>query len=86
MVRFTEITDQTIVTLAKTVASSNFFGRTLSPLINTEMKGGDFPVMLHQFRRAIEVQIVRGNAMLKMSRLHYVRRKSEEAKETLELA
>ena len=37
--------------------------------------------MLQQFRRAIGVQIVRGNAMLKMSRLNYVRGTPQEAKE-----
>ena len=37
--------------------------------------------MLQQFRRAVGVQIVRGNAMLKMPRLHYVRGTPQEAKE-----
>ena len=37
-------------------------------IINTEKKGGTLLIMLQQFRRAIGVQIVRGNAVLKMSR------------------
>ena len=37
--------------------------------------------MLQQFRRAIGVQIVRGNTMLKMSTLHYVRETPQQAKE-----
>ena len=61
--------ERTITTLPKEATASNF-GRTLSPLINTERKGGTFPIMLQQFRRAIGVQVVRGNAMLKISRLH----------------
>ena len=65
--------------LAREAASSDF-GRTLSPLINTEKKGGAFPMLLQQFRRAVAVGIVRGNALLKMSRLHYVRNTAEEAR------
>ena len=70
---------KTLVTLAKEAAASDF-GRTISPLINTEKKGGAIPIMLQQFRRAIGVTIVRGNALLKMSRLHYVRGTPQEAK------
>ena len=61
--------EKTLVVLAKEAAASDF-GRTLSPLVNTEKKGGAFPMLLQQFRRAIAVSIVRGNAALKMSRLH----------------
>ncbi|EJK65266.1 hypothetical protein THAOC_13894, partial [Thalassiosira oceanica] len=51
----------------------------ISPLVNNDRKGGAFPIMLHQFRRAIGVAIVRGNAQHKLSRLHYVRATPEEA-------
>ena len=73
--------EKTLVVLAKEAAASDF-GRTLSPLANTEKKGGAFPMLLQQFRRAIAVSIVRGNAALKMSRLHYVRGTPQEAKQT----
>ena len=53
-----------MVILAREAALSDF-GRTLSPLINTEKKGGAFPMLLQQFRRAVAVGIVRGNALLK---------------------
>ena len=52
---------------------------TISPLINTDRKGGAFPIMLQQFKRAIGVAIVRGNAKHKLGRLHYVRATPEEA-------
>ena len=55
---------------------------TISPLVNTDRKGGAYPIMLQQFRRAIGVAIVRGNAMLKLSRLHYVRATAAEAAAT----
>ena len=67
--------------MAKEAAASDF-ERTRSPLVNTEKKGGAFPMLLQQFRRAIAVNIVRGNASLKMTRLHYVRGSPEEAKDT----
>ena len=44
-----------------------------------DRKGGAFPIMLHQFRRAVGVAIVRGNAQHKLGRLHYVRATPEEA-------
>ena len=37
-------------------------GLRISQLVNTDRKGGAFPIMLQQFRRAIGVAIVRGNA------------------------
>ena len=55
---------------------------TISPLVNTNRKGGVYPVMLQQFKRAIGVAIIRRNAMLKLSRLHYVRATPEEAAAT----
>ena len=71
--------EKVLAILAREAASSDF-GRTLSPLINTKKKGGAFPMLLQQFRRAVAVGIVRGNALLKMSRLHYVRNTAEEAR------
>ena len=54
-------------------------GLTISPLVNTDRKGGAFPIMLQQFKRAISVAIVRGNAKHKLGRLHYVRATAAEA-------
>ena len=68
-------------TLAREVASGDH-GMTILPLVNTDMKGGAFPIMLKQFRRAIGVAIVRGNANLKLAHLHYVRATAEEAAAT----
>jgi len=67
-----------IRTLAKHAAAGDD-GMTISPLINTDRKGGAFPIMLQQFKRAIGVAIVRGNAKHKLGRLHYVRATPEEA-------
>ena len=60
-------------------AASGENGMSVSPLINSDRKGGALPIMLQQFRRAIGVCIVRGQAKLKLSRLHYVRETVAEA-------
>ncbi len=51
----------------------------ISPLVNLDRKGGAYQIMLQQFRRAIWVAIVRGNAKHKLGRLHYVCKSIEEA-------
>ena len=51
----------------------------VSPLVNSNRKGGAFPIMQQQFRRAIGVAIVRGHALHKLARLHYVRATPREA-------
>jgi len=43
---------------------------TISALVNTDRKGGAFPIMLQQFKRAIGVAIVRGQAKDKMAGMH----------------
>ncbi len=48
-------------------ASSGDDGLKISPLINTDRKGGALPIMLQQFRRAIRVPIVSGNAKHKLT-------------------
>ena len=48
---------------------------TISPPVNTDRKGGAYAIVLQQFRRAIGVGIVRGQAKHKLARLHYVRGK-----------
>ena len=70
--------DRIIRQLARKAAAGDH-GLRISPLVNNDRKGGAFPIMLHQFRRAIGVAIVRGNAQHKLSRLHYVRATPEEA-------
>ena len=57
-------------------------GLTISPLVNTDRKGGAYPIMLQQFKRAIGVTIVSGNARHKLGRLHYVRSIADEAAHT----
>ena len=54
---------------------------SISPLVNTDRKGGSFPIMLQQFGRTIAIAgagIVRVNAKHKLGRLHYVRATAEE--------
>ena len=63
--------DNIIYTLAREAASGEN-GMTVSPLINADRKGGAFPIMLQQFRRAIGISIIRGQAKLRLSRLHYM--------------
>jgi hypothetical protein len=51
----------------------------ISPLVNLDRKGGAHQIMLQQFRRAIGVVIVQGNAKHTLGRLHYVHESMEEA-------
>ena len=60
-------------------AAAGMNGMSVCPLVNTNRKGGVFPIMLQQFRRAVGVVIVRGNTNHKPGRLHYVRGTAEEA-------
>ena len=52
---------------------------TISPFVNTDIKGGAYPIMLQQFNRAIGVAIVRDNTKHKPARLHYEQSTAEEA-------
>ena len=70
--------DKIIRQLARKAAAGDH-GLRISPLVNNDRKGGAFPIMLQQFRRAVGVAIVRGNAQHKLGRLHYVRATPEEA-------
>jgi hypothetical protein len=40
--------------------------------------GGSYQIILQQFKRAIRVAIILGNAMHKLGHLHYVRESMEE--------
>jgi len=57
---------------------------TISPLVNTDRKGGAYVIMLQQFKQAIGAAIARENAEDKMARLHlhYVRATVEETGST----
>ena len=48
-------------------------GLAISPLGNMDRKGGAYRILLQQFKRAVGVAIVRGQAMHKIGRLHYIR-------------
>ena len=73
--------EKVITALAKEAAAGED-GMTVSPLVNTDRKGGALPIMLQQFKRAIGVAIVRGNANHKLGRMHYVRGTPEEVAQT----
>ena len=73
--------DKTIKILARE-AATGIDGMSVSPLVNNNKKGGAFPTMLQNIRRAIRVDKVRGNANHKLGRLHYVRGTAEEAAHT----
>ena len=70
-----------IATLAREAAAGED-GMAVSPLINADKKGGALPIMLRQFKRAVGMAIVRGNANHKLGRMHYVRGSAEEAAHT----
>ena len=63
-------------------ASARHNGLTISPLLNTDKKGGAYRIMLQQFKRAIAVTTVNGHGSHILSRLHYVRDTLREAFET----
>ena len=65
-------------------AAANKTGLAVSPLGNTDKKGGAFPILLQQFRRAISVTVVRGMAEHKLRRIHYLRPSREAAKHAAE--
>jgi hypothetical protein len=67
-----------IATLAREAAAGDNVMQ-ISPLVNSDRKGGAYQIMLQQFRRAIRVSIIQGNANHKLGRLHYVRESMEEA-------
>jgi len=48
-------------------------GMWISPLVNLDRKGGALQIMIQQFRRAVGVAIVQGNAKHKLGHLHYIR-------------
>jgi len=75
--------EKIIACLARMAAAGVFGGMMISLLINTDRKGGGtYPIMLQQFRRALGVAAVRGNAKDKLGRLQYVRAKADEAAAT----
>ena len=53
--------DKVIQCLAREAASSDE-GLTISPLVNTDRKGGAYRIMLQQFRRAIAVTAANGHS------------------------
>ena len=65
-------------------AAASETGLAVSPLGNTDKKGGAFPILLQQFRRAICVTVVRGMAEHKLRRIHYLRPSREAAKHAAE--
>ena len=65
-----------------TEAASGGDGMFISPLVNTDRKGGTYPIILQQFRQAIGVAIVRGNTQHKLASFHYVGATVEEAAAT----
>ena len=55
---------------------------SISPLVNTDKKGGAYHIMLQKFRWAIGVAIVWWNTQHRLVRLHYLRVMAEEAAAT----
>ncbi len=53
---------KTLISMLAREAAAGDNGMQNSPLVNSDRKGGAYQIMLQQFRRAIGVAIVRGNA------------------------
>ena len=75
--------DQVIEVLANKAACTDN-GMSILPLRNLDRRGGARSMLRQQLRRALGVAIVRGNAKLKLSRLHYVRGTALEAAQVCE--
>ena len=71
-----------IIKILAQEAATGIGGMSMCPLVNVNRKGRAFPIMLHQFRRALGVTIVRGNKNRKLGRLYYVRGTAKEAAPT----
>ena len=73
--------DKTIKIVTRQVAAGED-GRGVFPLVNTSRKRERYPIVLKQFTRAIEVDILKGNTNHKLERVHHVRGTTEEASNT----
>ena len=78
---FVEINEdfEKVIKLLAREAAAGDDGMGISPLANSDKKGGAYTIMLNQFRRAIGCAIIRGQAQHKLGRLHYVRATAAEA-------
>ena len=72
-----------ITHLARLTAKTDF-GKSMSPLVSHSRKGGAFPIMQSQFRRALGCMIARGQAQHLLKRRHYARPSAREAYQTAE--
>ncbi|EJK58006.1 hypothetical protein THAOC_21901, partial [Thalassiosira oceanica] len=72
-----------IANLARLTAKTDF-GKSMSPLVSHSRKGGAFPIMQSQFRRALGCLIARGQAQHLLKRRHYARPSAREAYQTAE--
>jgi hypothetical protein len=68
-------------------AASTDKGLTISPLGNTDRKGGAYRIMLlQQFRQAIAVTVSNGHSRHILHRLPYVRGTEQEAKDACRMS
>ncbi|EJK54624.1 hypothetical protein THAOC_25730 [Thalassiosira oceanica] len=72
-----------VTNLARLTAKTDF-GKSLSPLVSQSRKGGAFPIMQSQFRRALGCLIARGQAQHLLKRRHYARPSARETYQTAE--
>ena len=78
-----EDANKLIKKLARLTAKTDF-GKSMSPLVSHSRKGGAFPIMQSQFRRALGCMIARGQAQHLLKRRHYARPSAREAYQTAE--
>ena len=76
-----EDANKLIKKLARLTAKTDF-GKSMSPLVSHSRKGGAFPIMQSQFRRALGCMIARGQAQHLLKRRHYARPSARESKLT----
>jgi hypothetical protein len=68
------------VTMFAIHAAATETGLCLSPHNSSNHRSGAYPILLHQFRRALALAAVRGHAELKLKRLHFIRSTESGAK------
>ena len=74
-----------LITQLACLTAKTDFGKLMSPLVShSRRKGGAFPIMQSQFRRALGCMIARGQAQHLLKQRHYARPSAREAYQTAE--
>ncbi|EJK68906.1 hypothetical protein THAOC_09880 [Thalassiosira oceanica] len=83
---FSEVNEDAskLITRLSRLTAKTDFGKSMSPLVSHSRKGGAFPIIQSQFRRALGCLIARGQAQHLLKRRHYATPTAREAYQTAE--